>query len=160
MRYFILLLLTLISFNVYSADYSDEEQQIRCLAQNIFFESGAESKTGQLAVAFVTMNRTKSGKFPDTVCGVVKQKVKGYCQFSWVCNPTKKIHTVKHTKTYQEILDLAERVYYDYENFHDITHGALYFHSVSIYPGWHNLKKTTRIGNHIFYKPKVKTRKS
>lgn len=38
-----------------------------------------------IAVAHVVLNRIKSSKFPETICGVVKQKVAGVCQFSWVC---------------------------------------------------------------------------
>ena len=44
------------------------KQQVECLAQNIYFESGHESKKGQIAVGMVTMNRVKSGIFPNIIC--------------------------------------------------------------------------------------------
>ena len=56
---------------------SDAKTQVECLAQNIYYEAGYEPEKGQLAVAFVTINRVKSGHFEDDICGVVKQKFKG-----------------------------------------------------------------------------------
>jgi N-acetylmuramoyl-L-alanine amidase len=50
-----------------------------CLSSVIHHEAKGEQLEGQIAVANVVMNRVKSGKFPDTVCGVVKQRG----QFSW-----------------------------------------------------------------------------
>ena len=60
-------------------------QQVDCLAQNMYFESGWEPQAGQIAVAMVTINRQESGDFAPTICGVVKQKIASTCQFSWVC---------------------------------------------------------------------------
>ena len=51
--------------------YSNEE--LECLALNIYFEAGVESTAGKLAVANVTINRKNSGDYPDTICGVVKE---------------------------------------------------------------------------------------
>ena len=68
----------------YSSLTPDARQEVECLAENIYFESAMEPKEGKLAVAFVTMNRLKSGKFADSICGVVKQKVGNTYQFSWV----------------------------------------------------------------------------
>ena len=65
-------------------------EEVECLAQNIYFEAAKESFEGKLAVAQVTLNRVNSGKFANNVCGVVKQKDKingvMICQFSWFCN--------------------------------------------------------------------------
>ena len=44
-----------------------------CLAKAVYFESKGEPLNGQLAVAEVVMNRAKSGRFANTLCGVVKQ---------------------------------------------------------------------------------------
>jgi spore germination cell wall hydrolase CwlJ-like protein len=43
------------------------KQQVECLAQNIYFESGHESKKGQIAVGMVTMNRVKYFQIPFAV---------------------------------------------------------------------------------------------
>jgi len=45
-----------------------------CLARAMYFESIRSSDDGMLAVGTVVMNRLESGKYPNTVCGVVGQK--------------------------------------------------------------------------------------
>jgi spore germination cell wall hydrolase CwlJ-like protein len=172
MRYFILPILLLLSISTTGAqdlaydetDYSQltkkEQRQVNCLAQNIFFESGAEPYKGKVAVAMVTINRTKASQYPDNICGVVKQKVKGVCQFSWVCNSEKNIVYYKKTETYQDILKLATFVYLNNDYINDITKGATHFHTVDINPGWYNLKRTIKIGRHVFYKSKQKVSKT
>ena len=82
MKLLILLLLTFmtieVSASVKSASQKDK-RELRCLAQNIYFEARGERQAGQLAVGLVTMNRVNSKRFPNTVCKVVWQKR----QFSW-----------------------------------------------------------------------------
>src|SRR5688572_30282577 len=51
-----------------------------CLASAVYFEARGESLEGQLAVAEVVLNRTQSGRYPSTICGVVTQP----WQFSFV----------------------------------------------------------------------------
>lgn len=57
-----------------------DDEHLRCLAGAIYYESKGEPLAGQLAVAQVILNRTRSGRFPTDVCGVVKQRG----QFSFV----------------------------------------------------------------------------
>lgn len=129
------------------------QKQIECLAENIYFEAGHESHKGKMAVALVTLNRLYSGNYADDVCGVVHQKTKGTCQFSWVCdkNFTDRRLTIKGTSLYNEIRTLATSVFLNYENMTDVTKGATYYHADYVNPGW-NLPKTIQIGAHIFYK--------
>ena len=47
--------------------------ELKCLQQNIYFEAGNQSTLGQVAVAWVTLNRMQDSRFPDTICGVVRQ---------------------------------------------------------------------------------------
>ena len=49
-------------------------KELECLATNIFYESGSESKEGKIAVGMVTINRSQDDKFPNTICGVVNQR--------------------------------------------------------------------------------------
>jgi spore germination cell wall hydrolase CwlJ-like protein len=49
-------------------------QDIQCLARNIYYEAGSEPEEGKVAVGLVTLNRTNTPNYPNTVCGVVKQK--------------------------------------------------------------------------------------
>jgi len=70
----------------------DVEKQLQCMARNIYWEAASEPFEGKVAVAQVTINRVQSGKFADSVCGVVYQKTKFFekvvCQFSWFCETT------------------------------------------------------------------------
>ncbi|WP_139975078.1 cell wall hydrolase [Ochrobactrum sp. CGA5] len=45
-----------------------------CLERAMFFESNRSSSDGLVAVGTVVMNRLASGRYPDTICGVVGQK--------------------------------------------------------------------------------------
>jgi len=131
----------------------EAQKQVTCLAENIYFEAGHESKNGQIAVALVTLNRLSSGNYADDICGVVNQKTGSTCQFSWVCMPTftDKRLTIKSTPLYNEVRKVAMNVVFNYENLSDITKGATYYHADYVNPGW-KLPKTTKIGAHIFYK--------
>ena len=47
-----------------------DQQEVYCMAENIYYEARNEDIKGQFAVASVTLNRTKDARFPSTVCGV------------------------------------------------------------------------------------------
>jgi spore germination cell wall hydrolase CwlJ-like protein len=133
------------------------QKEVTCLADNVLFEAGFEPEEGQIAVALVTMNRVRSGKYADSVCGVVKQKTGATCQFSWWCEDkprnasiTRKL-TNAQQEVYNSIRDLAMFVYLNDDKVKDITHGATYYHADYVNPGWRHLKKTVKIGRHIFY---------
>jgi len=126
------------------------ESELRCLALNIYHEAGAESATGKQAVAAVTLNRVKSKAFPRSICGVVKQRDKKSCQFSWVCE--RPAQPEQDSQAWQESLAIARKTLKGEHQ--DPTQGALYFHATRVRPDWsRTFKKTARIGNHIFYKP-------
>ena len=139
-----------ISYNTLSKPV---QQQVDCLAENIYHEAKSESKEGQIAVALVTLNRLASGNYANDVCGVVKQKTNGVCQFSWVCQPfiaTKSL-TSNSNSLYNDIRNVAVYVLMNYDNMNDVTKGATYYHADYVNPQW-GLPKTTQIGRHIFYK--------
>ncbi|NBP57928.1 cell wall hydrolase [bacterium] len=142
----------LVSFNELTIE---SQKQVTCLAENIYFEAGAESINGKIAVAQVTINRVLSGLFPNTICGVVYQKHNGVCQFSWYCNKRllRKKYQIKDTTLYNDILNLSIDLLVYRNVYQDITKGALFFHNTSVNPRW-NLRKTAHIGNHIFYRYK------
>lgn len=54
--------------------YSYTARDRNCLERAMFFESNRSSPDGLVAVGTVVMNRLASGKYPDTICGVVGQK--------------------------------------------------------------------------------------
>jgi len=135
------------------------KKQVDCLAENIYFEAGHEPEEGKVAVAMVTLNRVEHKSWPSTVCGVVRERNSRVCQFSWWCEPHnhKKAVTNQYTPREKVIYNKAKQValdvYVNYEELkqNDVTHGAYFYHADYVSPGW-KLKKTTKIGQHIFYK--------
>jgi N-acetylmuramoyl-L-alanine amidase len=134
------------------------QTQITCLADNIYFEAAYEPDKGKQAVAFVTLNRVYSGRYPDDICSVVKQRKKYVCQFSWYCEekPRRLSYTKNLTQAqemlYNDIRDIAIYVYLNYEQLDDPTKGALFYHADYVSPHWKKAKEpTVQIGRHIFY---------
>ena len=50
------------------------DKDVECLARNIFYEAGSEPIEGKVAVGMVTLNRTQDERYPQSICGVVKQR--------------------------------------------------------------------------------------
>jgi len=133
------------------------EQQLDCLAINIYREAGYEPFEGKVAVAQVTMNRVKDGRFGKDVCGVVYQKnvvmEKVVCQFSWACDSVHKNRPINKA-AYNESYEVAKKVLL--EGFQlSVLKDALYYHATYVNPRW-SLDKIGQIGQHIFYKQKEK----
>jgi spore germination cell wall hydrolase CwlJ-like protein len=123
-------------------------RDVECLAKNIYFEAGSEPRNGKIAVAEVTMNRVKSRQFPRSVCGVVYQKTRGTCQFSWVCEGGKK---VRSNSAWHESLQIAENILISKRKY-GIIGNAMYFHADYVEPKWAEEKRLiAQIGRHIFY---------
>lgn len=57
-----------------SASSEAPDRELTCLAKVVVHEAGNQSLQGQLAVAQVVMNRVRSPRFPNTICGVVMQR--------------------------------------------------------------------------------------
>ena len=143
------------------ANASDENGELFCLAQNIYFESANQSFAGRVAVANVVLNRVEDDQFPNTVCDVIyqaemKENWKGNllpvlhrCQFSWYCDGKSDLPT--DSETWMEAFRLAGRVLaFEYK---DITEGSLWYHSDTVEPYWSkHLSLVTTIDNHLFYK--------
>jgi len=127
-------------------------RQLDCLTRNIYWEAASEPFEGKVAVAQVTMNRVASGRFGDSVCGVIYQKNVFYqrvvCQFSWVCETTYKTRPV-HPPLWAESELVAKKVLL--ENFRlPGMKEALYYHADYVSPGWQK-PRIDKIGHHIFY---------
>lgn len=128
------------------------DEDLHCLALNIYHEARSEPLTGQLAVAQVTLNRVASDSFPESVCKVVKQggQKRNRCQFSWWCDG--KSDQPNEEKAWRKSLDLGRRVLADQS--HDPTNGALYYHATYVSPKWsRSFQRTAQIGRHLFYRP-------
>ena len=120
------------------------ETEVDCLAHNIYFESRNQSTSSQFAVGFVTLNRVKDSRFPNTICKVVKQRH----QFSWLWDdiPDKPLEK----KAYTIAKKIAVMVMSG--KFTDNTGGALFYHSHTVSPKWaKQLKFIAQYEDHLFY---------
>ncbi|WP_174285700.1 cell wall hydrolase [Sphingomonas bacterium] len=129
---------------VAAQDAAIADDALRCLAGAIYFEAKGEPLSGQLAVADVIINRTKSGRFPEDVCGVVKQ----HGQFSFVHGGS--IPSIDSNRAgYRTAIAVAKvALRAAWEN---PATDALFFHARQVAPGW-GMIKVAAIGNHIFYR--------
>ena len=127
----------------YYTTKSYTQQDILCLAKNIYFESRGEPITGKIAVALVTLNRVNHGTlFDKTVCKVVY----AHKQFSW----TDTNYKIKDGYAWQEAQALAYGILKGFILVPSMN--ALYFHTKQVNPHWARTKTIVAvIGNHIFY---------
>lgn len=123
---------------------SNQLDEVDCLTKNIYHEARGESELGWKAVAWTTLNRTQSGKFPSNVCAVVYQPH----QFSW----TSRSINISN----RELLNSIRQVAIDVMQAHrdgDVPAGlesmkhALYFDSMRP----KRTKHVVTVGRHNFY---------
>lgn len=142
-----------------SDKFCEQNRQCKKLAEAIFFESRGEPIRGQYAVAFAIINRRDSWRWPDEVEDVIAQRIRGVCQFSYVCDLDEEtreemIASRVNADDWKKSLDIAYDVYY-YE-VQDFTNGADHFYNpkkVSRTPHFANVYEfVTVIGDHKFYR--------
>jgi len=140
---------------------SDANNDIYCMAQNIYFEAGNQPLAGKIAVAQVVINRTNHPNYPTTMCDVIYQAkwkenwlgnlvpIRHQCQFSWFCDG--KSDDPGDSPTWMNSLKVAADVVQG--KYGDITEGSTHYHSVYVNPYWaDSLNETVIINEHIFYK--------
>jgi spore germination cell wall hydrolase CwlJ-like protein len=136
-----------------SLDLSHEERN--CLSLNIYWEARNQDTPGQVAVAFVTINRKLNKYFKNDVCEVVKQgyrKSRGSCAFSWFCDglPDRPKERNAWLKAQQVSEWTIENYYSQSEIYED---KPTHYHADYIKKPWwtKHMKRITKIGDHIFY---------
>jgi spore germination cell wall hydrolase CwlJ-like protein len=168
----LLLVYVLSTANMVGVDVDTSKidpEQAYCMAQNIYYEAKSENKQGQFAVASVTLNRVNDARFPNTICGVVKQSTMSVaskrlvCAFSWYCENDKRGKEIPvRNKDGSINTQVAEQfkaasivaIKAMSGSVTDVTRGATHFHNPSVsQPAWtQSLKKTVSLGQHDFYK--------
>ena len=146
---------------VMKVEASDANNDIYCMAQNIYFESGNQPLAGKIAVAQVVQNRIKHPNYPSTACDVIYDAkwrtnwkglsvpVLNMCQFSWFCDG--KSDDPVDSPTWLSSLNIARNVVQG--GYGDITEGATHYHANTVHPYWaDSLNETVIINDHIFYK--------
>jgi len=126
---------------------STDTQEQDCLASAVYFEARGEQLEGQLAVAEVVLNRTTSGKYPASICGVVEQP----WQFSFV-NATGRIPAANRASDAWRKAVAIARIAQDRVT-QQLSNDVLWYHADYVAPSWgRRLNRTTKIGLHIFYR--------
>ena len=141
---------------------SVNEDELKCMAENIYFEGRAEPMVGKVAIGKVVMNRIEDTRFPNSICGVVKQgpvreswktkkdptlakkdrkyyPIKNRCQFSWWCDGQKDI--IWATYMNGEVIESNMTAWRDSINvalwlmsgeLKDPTYGAVFYYNPNI----------------------------
>ena len=120
------------------------DDEMRCLAVAVYYESKGEPLEGQLAVAQVILNRRDSGRFASSICGVVYQR--GQFSFTWDKRPDRPANS-EMWRTAQAIAVIAAT-----DDWREIVPDATHFHARRVSPGWHRLQRVSAVGNHVFYR--------
>ena len=126
-------------------------QQWRCLAEALYFEARGETVKGQFAVAEVIMNRVKSARFPNSICGVINQGTgkKYQCQFTYTCDGYKEV--IAEPGAFARVGKVARAVMAGRAP--ALTDGATHYHTTAVRPRWARVyTRTARIGMHLFYR--------
>jgi len=117
--------------------------ELRCLAENIYYEARGEPLVGQYAVAEVTMNRMRSSEFPNSVCEVVHRRG----AFSWTYRGE---HESPYGYEWRRAQAVASSVFDNIES--PLVNGALFYHAMHVSPYWASTRtQVALVGRHIFY---------
>lgn len=114
--------------------------ELRCLARAVYFEARGEPLEGQLAVAQVILNRAESGRYPDSACGVIRQR--GQFTFDHSRSPTGRDWAIARAIAAIAVAD----------HWREVVPNAMSFHAVHVAPGWGAKRRIAAIGNHVFYR--------
>lgn len=128
-------------------------RELRCLAENIYYEARGESLDGQYAVAEVTMNRVRSPLYAKTICEVVfdtrwdplRRRYVGH--FSWTQMEDRRD---PWGPPWDQALEVATAVYNG--SHMPLVPDALHYHATSVHPYWADSRRVVAtIDHHVFY---------
>ena len=148
-------------------------EELYCMALNIYHEAKNQPLAGQFAVADVVLNRVQSTNYPSTPCTVIyegpikeswktkqdpnlpeNERVyyprKHKCQFSWYCDG--KSDDVVFNDAWEKAQTVAYMIMMQGQ-YRGITEGATHYHANYVSPNWApTLQLVGHIGDHIFYR--------
>lgn len=140
------------------------EEDLHCMALNLYHEARNELDAGLYAVADVTQNRVDDKRWPNSICAVVyeaktytgkdgkKYPKKNRCQFSWYCDG--RSDEPRPGRSWEKCQYIA-RMFLTHDEFRGITEGATHYHATYVNPRWATAKgmhMIGQIGEHIFYR--------
>lgn len=117
-----------------------------CLASAVYFEARGETLEGQLAVAEVVLNRARSGRYPASWCGVVRQPA----QFSFV-RRGRIPAAPRASEAWRRAVAIARVAESRAQRL--LPENVLWYHAAYVSPSWgRRLDRNGQIGAHIFYR--------
>lgn len=135
-------------------DEKSRAKSEKCLTEVIYFEARGEAVRGQIAVAQVVLNRAFSGKYPETVCGVVYQNKHRHlaCQFTFACDNNADV--VKEPDMWDRARKIAKAML-DGKLWLPEVAKSTHYHAYWVRPSWvSEMKKMYKFGVHTFYRPR------
>ncbi|SFJ36307.1 Cell wall hydrolase CwlJ, involved in spore germination [Phyllobacterium sp. CL33Tsu] len=123
-----------------SKSYAYTPKDKECLERAMFFESNRSSQDGLVAVGTVVMNRLDSGKWGDSICGVVGQK--GQFAPGVLSRPMKSV-------ALPDVQAAADAVLRGERN--TKVKNAMYFHTAGLRFPYKNMHYTVVAGGNAFY---------
>jgi spore germination cell wall hydrolase CwlJ-like protein len=121
-------------------------KETECLTKNVMHEAGVEPFEGKIAVAQVTYNRLKTGRWGSDICKVVFAK----SQFSWTLEKKKKTVTPKGKLWVESKKAVAE--FKQGGRIPELKDAKFYHTDYIKTPKWVDPnKKVEKVGQHIFY---------
>jgi spore germination cell wall hydrolase CwlJ-like protein len=136
-------------------DEKSRAKSEKCLAEAVYFEARGEAVRGQIAVAQVVMNRTFSGFYPNTVCGVVYQNKHRHlaCQFTFACDNVADV--VREPDMWDRAQKIAKAML-DGQLWLPEVDKSTHYHAYWVRPSWvSEMKKMYKFGVHTFYRPRA-----
>lgn len=130
-----------------------DDRELMCMAHAVYHESATDTLAGKVAVANSIVNRVEQRQFPNSICGVVKQRM----QFSYLNSGNRDHLAISNHIDYnawERSLIVSLTVAGGYVE--DITGGANHYLNKSIVPripNWYNVaEKKGKFGYHHFAK--------
>ena len=122
------------------------DEDLSCLALNVYHEARNQPREGQLAVAHVTLNRMAESRTPATLCEVVYRPG----VFSWTSDPAASAIPPAEPEAWERANQIAREAVADHRS--NPVAGSTFFHAVSVEPSWApQLVRVRQIGDHVFY---------
>ena len=143
---------------------AEGNEEMTCLAMNIYYEARGSNLGDKAGVADVVLNRVNDTRYPNTICEVVHQgeqkpswkdetkmvMVRNRCQFSWYCDG--KADDPQDEDLWNEAQLIAYQML-EYGTYRGITEGATHYHATYVNPSWaRTLQQVGRLGAHIYYR--------
>jgi len=120
------------------------DRELECMAKVVHHEAGNQSRSGQLAVAQLIMNRVGKDRFADSVCAVANQPGQFFRTASY--NPR------RNTERWANAVDVSREAMAGAGE--PVVPGAMFYHAAYQAPNafFRTRQRISTVDDHIFYR--------